>query len=296
MTKDFEIRGAYPAIVTPFTKDARDIDYRSLKRLIEHVLSGGSTGLVVCGSTGEAATLSDNEYRAVLEFVVAEARNFNDKKVIAGVGSSSTSRSVEMAEFAKGVGVDNVLVVTPPYNKPSQAGIAEHMRSVSDIFGSPVIAYNVPSRTGGNLLPATAVALAKEGVICAIKESSGSFDQMMDLRAQGGDILKVVSGEDSLVYAALAIGAIGTISVTANVLPNKISEMVELALAGDFERACAIQFETLPLTRALFLESNPIPVKAALEHLGIIQDSSVRLPLIQASSSTKSEIKRILAR
>lgn len=289
-----ELCGAFPAIVTPFTKDGSAVDLRSLERLAMVQLQGGCAGIVACGSTGEAVTLNDDEYRAVITTVAGVVRTFGKGLCIAGIGTSSTARAVALAE-ALGDAVDALLLVTPPYNKPTQEGIIAHFEAVRAKAKAPIVAYNVPGRTASNMLPATVTTLAERGVIIGIKESSGSIDQVTEIAAAVGDSISVLSGEDSLVLPTLALGGRGVVTVTGNVLPDKVSALVASGLGGDWELCRSIQFETLPITKAMFLETNPIPVKAALALKGMIANPTVRLPLTPASRATIERLKQVLA-
>lgn len=285
--------GAIPAVVTPFTRDSSEVDYSSLERLIGTLLQGGCSGVVVCGSTGEAVTLSDDEYRAVIKAACAVVRSFGKGFCIAGIGSSSTARSAAMAE-ALGESVDGLLLVAPPYNRPSQEGILAHFDAVNKIARAPIIAYNVPSRAAVQILPETIKILVDRELIIGVKESSGSIDQVTDIAASTLGRAALLSGEDSLVLPTMALGGQGVISVTANLIPDKISALVDACRRGDWERARQLQFETLPLTRAMFAETNPIPVKAALALKGVISNPAVRLPLLPASRSTVEKIKGLI--
>jgi 4-hydroxy-tetrahydrodipicolinate synthase len=289
-----ELCGAIPAIVTPFSKDGATVDHQSLERLALAQLQGGCAGIVVCGSTGEAVTLDDHEYRAVIATVSGAVRSFGKGFCVAGIGSSSTARAAAIAE-SLGDSVDALLLVTPPYNKPTQEGILAHFEAVRAKAKAPIIAYNVPGRTASNMLPATVATLAERGVIIGIKESSGSIDQVTEIAAAVGNSISVLSGEDSLVLPTLVLGGRGVVTVTGNVVPEKVSAMVASGLAGEWERCRALQFETLPLTKSMFMETNPIPVKAALALKGMIAHPTVRLPLTPATRATIDRLKHILA-
>jgi len=277
-----DLAGTFPAIVTPFSADGSAIDLDSLRSLLDYQLSGGVSGFIVCGSTGEAATLSDDEYRLVIETTAAHIRGRGI--CVAGIGSNSTRRATEVAAWLEGVrGVDAILLVAPPYNKPPQEGIFAHFMAVHAAARLPIVAYNVPGRTGVNILPATIGRLAAAGAIIALKEASASMDQVMDLLVETEGRISILSGEDSLVHATMACGGRGVVSVAANVEPRVVSGMTRAALGGEWPRSLEAQLALLPLIRALFAETNPIPVKAELARRGLIRNATVRLPLVGAS-------------
>lgn len=288
----FQFAGTLTAIATPFTKDGDEIDYDSLSALIDYQKANGARGVVVCGSTGEAAALSDAEYQKVVAFTSEACRG--RLQVIAGIGTNNMQRALEMAQFLSQVKLDGVLCVTPPYSKPPQAAMVEFFRRVKAAVAHPLIAYNVPGRTGINLLPPTVAQLAREGTIVALKDSTGSIEQLLETQRMLEKPISIVSGEDALISATMACGASGTISATANIIPKKISAITDAALAGDFEGAYRAQLAALPAIRAAFLESNPIPVKAGLWLLGVIRHPTVRLPLLDAVESTRHALKEAL--
>jgi len=286
------LTGTFPAIVTPFTERGEAVDFESFGNLIDYQISHGVTGIVVCGSTGESVTLEESEYRSVIEFA---RRHVGDRgAVIAGIGAQSTSRAVALARFLASVEVDGILLVTPPYNKPTQAGLVSHFAAVRDAVAVPLIAYNVPSRTGVNLLPQTVARLVEQGLIVGIKESSGSIDQALDIVALIGERAALLAGEDSLVTPTMSIGGRGVVSVTANVVPEVVSALTRAALSGEWSRAKDIQLELLPLARAVFTETNPIPIKAALHLKGLIRFPTTRLPLTPAEPATIARLKEVL--
>lgn len=284
--------GVFPAIVTPFNSDATQVDYKSLARLLDFQIEAGVHGIVVCGSTGEAMTLSDAEYSEVLKFTV---KHINKRiPVIAGVGSNNTARAVEIALVAQALGSDAVLVVVPFYNKPSQQGIFEHYKVVASKIKIPIIAYNIPGRAVANMLPETVAKLVSAGIISGLKESSGSLDQLLDTLALVREEISVLIGECSMVHAALASGAHGTISASANIIPKSFVDIFEKYQRGDFTASREAQFEALPTCRAVFAETNPVPVKAALHLAGIIDHPTVRLPLLAAQPTTVERFKKLL--
>lgn len=292
MTRQTTFRGTFTAIVTPFTRDGSEVDYPSLRNLIEYQISSGVNGLVVCGSTGEAVTLSDSEYQAVIKSAVDCAAG--RVPLVAGVGSSSTARAVEMARFVDSSGVQAVLLVAPPYNKPPQEGIIAHFAEVKKHISLPIIAYNVPGRTSINIAPETIAALAQRGLIIGLKEANGSLMQVLDTVALVGRSIAVLSGEDALIHGTIASGGCGVISVISNAWPEETLAITDNALKGEWEVALQAQLKALPLVRAMFCETNPIPVKTALALKGVIKTPALRLPLLAAQSSTIAKIESLL--
>lgn len=291
------LHGTFNALVTPFTPDGKALDLDSLRKLIEFHLASGVSGFVACGSTGEGATLTDAEY---LE-VVTRSVEFTKGRVpvIAGVNSSSTQRAADSSRRLRDCGADGVLLVSPPYNKPPQEGIYRHFEAVREASKLPIIAYNIPGRTAVNIQTATLVRMVREGIIMGVKESSGSMDQIVELlselrAAQLFDRCSVVSGEDALVAPLMSVGGAGVIAAAGNIIPEKFVELTTAARAGDFSRAGKIQCEILPVVRAMFTETNPIPVKTALALKGVIASACVRLPLVAAQPETVTRIKHAL--
>ncbi len=266
--------GTATALVTPMTETG--VDYEALGRFIDFQLSAGINALVAVGTTGESATLTIAERKEVIRFTVDRVNG--RVPVIAGTGTNDTSHVLEYTKSACGVGADAVLVVTPYYNKATQNGLVAHFSKIADVSEKPVILYNVPSRTGCNLLPATVARLADHGNIAAIKEASGNMAQVVDVIAMCGDKLDVYSGEDGITVPVMAMGGKGCISVLSNVVPKLTVEMTDLARKGDFAGAAALQCKLLPLIHALFSEVNPIPAKAAVSAMGFGVEH-IRLPL-----------------
>lgn len=266
--------GMATAIVTPMTESG--IDYPALGRLIDFQLENGINALVVMGTTGENATIEPEDQQKVIAYTVE--RTAGRVPVIAGTGTNNTDHVLRLTENACRVGVDAVLVVTPYYNKATQSGLVAHFSRVADASTVPMIVYNVPGRTGCNLLPATLAKLAEHPNIVAVKEATGNMTQMVEIMGLCGDRLDVYSGEDALTVPMMAMGAAGTISVLANVCPAQSVAMTDACIAGDFKTAAAMQCRLLPLINCLFSQVNPIPVKAALAAMGICQDY-LRLPL-----------------
>jgi len=286
-------RGTATALVTPFYSDGR-LDYRALERLVEFQVTENIEALVPCGSTGEAATLDIQERLEVIErTVVAVNRRI---PVIAGTGTNNTRTTIELTNRAVGLGVDAVLVVTPFYNKPTQRGLVEHFRALIQETDARIILYNVPSRTGVNMLAETQleVAALSERII-GTKEASGNLEQIQAIIRDAPPHFAVYSGDDALTLPAIACGAHGVVSVISNYLPRRFGDGVRAALSGDFATARTILIDILPLMQANFIESNPLPVKYILSQLGMIEEA-YRMPLVPMSSSNKKKIDELLMR
>ena len=277
--------GMASAMITPM--NAQGVDYEAMGRFIEFQIENGINALVVMGTTGENATLEPWEQKEVIRFTVEKVNH--RIPVIAGTGTNNTAHVLQNTKNACEVGADAVLVVTPYYNKGTQKGLITHFTTVADASSVPVILYNVPSRTGVNLLPKTVAELAKHPNIVAIKEASGSMAQLVELMALCGDKIDVYSGEDALTVPMLAMGAAGTISVLSNVAPKESVAMTDAFFAGKIEEAAAWQCRLLPLINALFSEVNPIPVKAAVSALGFGEDY-LRLPLTPMEDGTRAKL------
>ncbi len=272
--KNTVFKGIATAMVTPMTPTG--VDYDSLARFIEFQIENGINALVAVGTTGESATLTPDERKAVIRFTVD--RVAGRVPVIAGTGTNETDKVIDFTKSACDDGADAVLVVTPYYNKATQKGLIAHYTMVADASRVPVILYNVPSRTGCNLLPSTVEVLADHPQIAAIKEASGNMAQVVDLFARCGDKIDVYSGEDGLIVPMLSMGGLGCISVLSNVMPKEAVEMCDKFFAGDYMGAAEIQKRTLPLVHALFSEVNPIPAKAAVSAMGFGTEH-LRMPL-----------------
>jgi 4-hydroxy-tetrahydrodipicolinate synthase len=284
--------GSYAALVTPFDRSG-GIDEPALRSLVRSHLRAGTAGLVPCGSTGEAATLSHEEYRRVIELTLEQSRGL--LPVIAGIGTNATAKAVEMAREAESLGVDALLVLSPYYNKPTQEGLYQHFRAVARNTRLPVIVYNIPGRTAVNILPKTLLRLAADcSNVVAVKEASGDIDQVSEILAGAPKGFAVLSGDDSLTVPMMAVGATGVISVAANVAPHQIAAMCAAALAGDFKKARGLHLKLFPFVKALFVETNPIPVKAALEMMGLC-GGKPRLPLTTLTSANRPLLRRQLA-
>jgi 4-hydroxy-tetrahydrodipicolinate synthase len=288
-SETLDISGVYTALVTPFSRDGASVDFQSFGALIDQQLDAGVSGVVACGSTGEAATLSDAEYVDVVRF--ARERTRGKVPCVAGISVSATARAIEMARVVSELGCDGILVATPPYNKPSQQGIIAHFRAVKAATKLPLIGYNIPGRSGVAISPATLGVLSQENLIVGIKESSGSVDALADTMAAIRPDCQVVSGDDSLTLAVLAYGGVGVISASANVMPSEFVTLCRSWQQGDSQRAAKAQLEMLAKIRALFIESNPVPAKTVLALRGVIAEPTVRLPLVPLSAASLDKVK-----
>ena len=278
-------RGMATAMVTPM--NAGGIDYEAMGRFIDWQIENGINALVVMGTTGENATIEPEDQTEVIRYTVE--RVAGRIPVIAGTGTNNTEHVLRNTREACGAGADAVLVVTPYYNKATQNGLIKHFTTVADASSVPVIAYNVPSRTGVNILPKTAAALAEHPNIVGIKEASGNMAQMVEMAALCGDRLHIYSGEDALTVPMMAMGAKGTISVLSNVVPRESVAMTDACIAGDFQTAADWQCRLLPLINALFSEVNPIPAKAAVSAMGFGEDF-LRLPLTPMEEPAREKL------
>ncbi|AXA34825.1 MAG: 4-hydroxy-tetrahydrodipicolinate synthase [Candidatus Hydrogenedentota bacterium] len=284
-----KLTGSMCAIVTPFRNGA--IDAGALERLIEYQIQNGTSAIVPCGTTGESATLSHDEHHEVIALTIKFVRK--RVPVIAGTGSNSTSEAISLTKFAKEWGADAALLITPYYNRPTQEGLYAHYMSVAEAVDLPLVLYNVPSRTAVNLAPETVARLAQHPNIVAIKEASGSTDYVSQLRLLCD--ITILSGNDNMTLPLMALGAEGVISVLANVAPRHCAELVEAAAQGDWTRARELHYQTFPLVEALFAETNPIPVKAALAMMGMISPE-IRLPLTHISEKAAPRLRAELQR
>ncbi|HDR00355.1 MAG TPA: 4-hydroxy-tetrahydrodipicolinate synthase [candidate division WOR-3 bacterium] len=284
--------GCTTALVTPFRKSR--LDSAGLSRNVRFQLQGGVSGLLAAGSTGEAAALSEAEYERVVTTVVRAAKG--RAKVMAGVGTSNTAKSLVLLCRARALGADSALVVAPYYVKPTQEGLYRHFRALAEAADLPLVVYNIPGRSAVNILPATIERLVRDCPnVAAVKEASGNVDQVTDIVSRCGDRVKVLSGDDSLTLPMMAAGARGVVSVTSNVAPADVSRMVERFLAGDLVEARRLHLALFPLTKALFVESNPIPVKAVLAMLGMAAGEP-RLPLTPLSPEGRKVVLAALRR
>ncbi len=289
MERDFQ--GSMVALVTPFKAD-KSVDWEALERLIDRQLEGGTDALIVCGTTGEAATMSLQERNEVLAFAVQHVKG--KIPIIAGTGSNNTKLAIEASLAAKKIGVDGLLVVTPPYNKPTQEGLLLYYNEILDAVQHPLILYNVPGRTASNLLPDTVAKLAENPFVVAIKEATGSMVVGSEILEKCGENITLLSGDDFTAYPLLAIGARGWISVSANVAPQKLAAMYRAWQQKDLAEARSLHYQLLPLHRLMFLQSNPIPVKAVLAEMGLIQPF-LRSPLVEMKDPALSQLREQLA-
>jgi len=281
--------GVYTALVTPFRDGS--VDERNLQELVELQIAAGVDGLVPCGSTGEAATLSHAEHRRVIEVVVAAARG--RVRVLAGTGSNSTAEAIELTRHAKEAGADGALLISPYYNRPTPEGIVQHYAAVARETAFPLVVYNIPGRTASNLLPGTMARLAEIEQVVGVKESCGDLHQVAQLIAATPDSFRVLSGDDWAVLPMMALGGAGVISTASNVAPGDVVELVRAFRSGDLARARDVYFRLLPLVDALFCETNPIPVKAALAMRGLIHEE-LRLPLVRLSDASRARLQLAL--
>ena len=280
-------KGSFVALVTPF--DNGKIDEKAYKELIEFQIKNGTDGLVPCGCTGEAATLSMDEQKHLIE-IALEACN-KRVPVVAGTGSNNTAEALALTKFAKKAGCDGALVITPYYNKPTPEGQFRHYEKLANEGGIPIMLYNVPSRTGISMLPSTIARLSKVENIVSIKEAAGSVQQVMDIRSLCD--INIMSGDDSMTLPFMQMGASGVVSVAANIIPDKIHNMVRLYLEGKIEESLKIHYSIMGLCKTLFIETNPLPVKTALSLMGMVKEEW-RLPLCEMTPENKEKLKVVL--
>lgn len=283
-------KGSIVAIVTPF-KNGR-VDEKKLKELIEFHVKSGTSGIVPCGTTGESATLSFEEHDRVIEIVIAQARK--RIKVIAGTGSNSTEEAIMLTRHAARAGADASLQVSPYYNRPTQRGLYEHFKAIAEAVDLPIMLYNIASRTGVNIEPETIARLAHDcRNIVAVKEASGNLDQMSRIKHLCPKNFQLLSGDDSLTLPVLSIGGTGVVSVVANVVPRDVAQLVAEFEKGNIRKAQEIHYRLLPLTKAMFIETNPIPVKTAMGLLGMCS-SDLRLPMCPMAPENLEKLKKAL--
>ena len=283
--------GTFTALVTPFTV-AGELDHDTLRKLVDRQIDAGITGLVPVGTTGESPTLTDEEHHEVIRVVVEQSAG--RVPVIAGCGSNNTVEALEHTRFAKEVGAEASLHVAGYYNKPSATGFLRHFRLLADSVDLPLIVYNIPGRTGKNIDNETMLALAEHPNIVGVKEASGDFKQMMELIQRRPSDFTVLSGDDEITLPLMALGGNGVISVTSNLLPEKMVDLVRRMLAGDTAGARTVHYELLPVISALMgLDTNPIPVKGALHELGLVEES-YRLPMTPLTEAGKAALQRVL--
>jgi 4-hydroxy-tetrahydrodipicolinate synthase len=280
--------GTFTALVTPFTA-AGAVDYRKLQDLVEMQIAAGIDGLVPVGTTGESPTLDNDEHKKVIETVVKAVHG--RVKVVAGTGANATAEAIELTRFAAGIGADGTLQVTPYYNKPSQTGLIRHFSAVADL-GLPVVLYNVPARTSREIDVATVAELAKHPKIVAVKEAGGSVERVSRIRAVCG--ITVLCGDDSLTLPMMVCGAAGVVSVASNIAPRQVAEMVRAARGNDWLKARAMHDRLFSLFTDLFLDTNPVPVKAAMAMAGLIEET-YRLPLCEMAPGPRAKLRNTLA-
>jgi len=282
-------QGSIVAIVTPFINGA--VDEEKLRQLVEFQIENGTDAIVPCGTTGESSTLDYEEHDRVIQIVVEQVNK--RVPVIAGTGSNSTREAIEITQHAKDLGADGALLVTPYYNKPSQEGLYLHYKAIADAVALPQVLYNVPGRTAVNLLPETVARLAEHKNIVAIKEATGSLQQASEILDLCGDKITVLSGDDFITLPMMACGAKGVISVTANIMPKEVAALVDAFNAGNLEEARRLHLYLLKISNAMFIETNPVPVKTGVSLLGKCS-AEVRLPLAQLSDASLTKLTAIM--
>ena len=283
--------GCGTALATPFTKDG--VNYEVFGKMIDYQINSGVDALIICGTTGESSTMSEEEKKQVIKFAIDKINKRT--KAIIGTGSNNTKKAIEMSKYAQRVGADALLLVTPYYNKATQQGLIAHYKEIANNVDLPIILYSVPSRTGVNILPETCLELSKIDNIVAIKEASGNISQVAKIASLCKDNLDIYSGNDDQIVPILSLGGKGVISVLSNVMPNFTHNMVYNYLHGNQEKACQMQLEALELIDMLFCEVNPIPVKHALNLMGY--DYGIpRLPLTELTDKNKEKMEKVLKR
>ena len=281
--------GSIVAIVTPFINGEFDED--SYRRLIEFQIAGGTSAIVPCGTTGESTTMTIDEHKRILNVTIDSVKG--RVPVIAGTGSNNTKEAIELTVHAKKIGADATLQVTPYYNKPTPEGLYQHFKAIAKAAPLPQVIYNIPGRTGTNMLPPTIARLADIPEIVAVKEATGNLSQMVELMGYVGDRLTILCGDDNLTLPVLAIGGKGVISVTANIVPRMNADMIEAWNKGEFEKAKELFYKLLPLAKAMFIETNPLPVKTALAMKGMIREE-FRLPLVTMEKENREKLAEVL--
>ena len=282
-------KGSGVALITPFSNIG--VDYNKLGELIEWQISEGTDAIITCGTTGEASTMTEAEKKEVIKFTVDKVNK--RIPVIAGTGGNNTASSIEMSKYAEKIGVDGLLVITPYYNKTNSIGLFKHFEAINNAVTTPIMLYNVPSRTGMNISPSTLVSLSKLSNVVAVKEASGDINQIMRMKALCKDTIDIYSGNDDQIVPVLAAGGVGVISVLANIAPKITHTITELYFNGDIKKSLDLQLEYLELIDSLFIETNPIPVKTALNLMGM-NIGKLRLPLYDMESNTKDILTKSL--
>lgn len=281
--------GSIVALITPFRDGA--VDETALRQLIHFHLENGTDGIVPCGTTGEAVTLSQAEWERVVSITIEEVGG--RIPVIAGAGTNDTARTVELVRYARNAGATGALIVTPYYNKPTQRGLVAHYTEIATRVDLPIVVYSVQGRTGVNVLPETMLELAQIDSVVAIKEASGNLEQIGLIAALCGDRVTLLSGDDTLTLPVLSVGGRGVISVVANIVPREVSDLVRLYTTGAHSEALQLFYRLLPLSKAMFIETNPIPVKTAAEALGLAP-GTLRLPLVPMEEGNRTRLMRAL--
>jgi 4-hydroxy-tetrahydrodipicolinate synthase len=289
MTKK-SFQGTGTAMITPFKADG-SIDEKALRRFVDFQIDGGVDMLLPCGTTGEGATLDEDETDRVVRIVIEQANQ--RVPVVVGAGSNSTAKAVQMTKRIKKLGADGVLSVGPYYNKPTQQGYYEHFRNIAEAENIPIIVYNVPGRTGGNIEARTMLRLAEIPNIVAVKEASGNIGQIMDIICDAPQNFSVLSGDDAMALPVIAVGGHGIVSVVSNEAPGMMSAMINAALGGNLGKAKELHYKLLALMNINFIESNPIPVKAALSMMGLIEEN-YRLPLVRMSAANREKLAKVV--
>lgn len=284
-------KGSMVAIITPFKNNGLELDEKKLIELVKFQVENGTSVIVPCGTTGESATLSIEEHERVIDIVIDAAKP--KAKVMAGTGSNNTAEAIELTAHAKKAGADAALIITPYYNKPTQEGVYRHFKALSDSVDIPLVAYNIASRTGVNITPDTMKRLSMLKNVIGVKEASGDLNQMSEIRNLCGKDFSLISGDDSLTLPVLSIGGCGVISVAANIIPKDVSDMVKAFMNNDLEKARSIHYKMLPLIKAMFFETNPIPVKTAMGMMGMIEPS-LRLPMCSMLKANRENLEQVL--
>ena len=282
-------KGVGTAIATPFTEN--DVNYEEFGKLLEDQINAGVAAVIVCGTTGESATMSDEEKKNLIKYAIQ--KNDNRVKMIVGTGSNNTMSAIKMSQFAEQAGADGLLLVTPYYNKTTQEGLIDHYKAIADSVSLPIILYSVPSRTGVNILPETCKKLSEIDNIVGIKEASGDLSQVAKIANLCGDDFAIYSGNDDQAIPILSLGGKGVISVLSNVMPEYTVKMLDSFWSGDYEQAAKMQVEAIDMINALFCEVNPIPVKYALNQMGY-DFGKPRLPLVELSDKGKKQVNKAM--
>ncbi len=285
-------KGAYTALVTPFRKDGC-LDENALRKIVDAQIAGGIDGLVPCGTTGESPTITIEEQERIFRIVVSQAKG--RCKVIAGAGANSTEEAIALTQHAKDTGCDAALHVSPYYNKPTQEGLFRHFEAIAGAVDIPILLYNIKGRTGVNIETETLVRLSSIRSIVGVKEASGDISQIMNVISALPSDFTVLSGDDNLTFPIMALGGHGVISVASNLIPKEIAQLVHALLRKDVESARKIHYRLLPLFRDIFIETNPIPIKAAMAMAGMIEES-YRLPLCEMRPDNRKRLKATLSR